>query len=387
MWATAASLNMEGNAEKWLQVYKRRCGLGNWEQFIAAVEQKFGAYDYQHAIDDLLELKQTGSVEDYVTAFEALQYQIMHDEGMGDTYFISQFIKGLKPDIRFSVQGQVPATMERAIMLAKIQQHMQEKCKGKSVRSFASTKYSTQGSVKSDTGKSTITTQLPKERQLRDYCRANNLCFYCREPCDPSHPAKCTKRPKSQMNVLAVNDLDTTLTEEIIEQLAIEDALTEEFGSLSLNALAGTETGDAMKLRALVQNKVMLMLVDSGSSHTFVSSNFLKKVGIIPLPAPAKVVKVANGDILVSDKYVPQLSWWLPGYTGCTDMRVLDLGAYNCVLGYDWLRQHSPIHHDWQNKTMQFEEKGTQIKIQGVLPSELALHEISIEKSIEVGDG
>lgn len=28
MWATAASLHMEGNAEKWMQVYKRKCGLG-----------------------------------------------------------------------------------------------------------------------------------------------------------------------------------------------------------------------------------------------------------------------------------------------------------------------------------------------------------------------
>jgi hypothetical protein len=51
----------------------------------------------------------------------------MYDQGMGDTYFISQFVKGLKPEIRYQVQGQVPATMERAVMLAKIQQQIQEK--------------------------------------------------------------------------------------------------------------------------------------------------------------------------------------------------------------------------------------------------------------------
>jgi hypothetical protein len=67
-----------------------------------AVEQKFGAYDYQHAIDELLELQQTGSVEDYVTEFQALQYHItMHDQSIRDTYFVSQFIKGLKPDIKY----------------------------------------------------------------------------------------------------------------------------------------------------------------------------------------------------------------------------------------------------------------------------------------------
>ena len=128
MWATAASLHMDDNAEKWLQVYKLKHCLGTWKELMKAVELKFGAYDYQHAIDELLELQQTGTVEEYVSKFEALQYQVaMHDLGMGDTYFVSQFIKGLKPEIRYPVQGQVPGTMEKAVMLAKIQQTIQDK--------------------------------------------------------------------------------------------------------------------------------------------------------------------------------------------------------------------------------------------------------------------
>jgi hypothetical protein len=122
MWATAASLHMEDNAEKWLHMHKQKHGLGSWEQFMAAVQQKFGTYEYKHAIDELLELKQIGTVEDYVTTFESLQYQIeMYDQGMGDTYFIAQFIKRRKPEIRYQVHGQVHTTMQRAIMLAKIQ--------------------------------------------------------------------------------------------------------------------------------------------------------------------------------------------------------------------------------------------------------------------------
>lgn len=48
---------------------------------------------------------------------------------MSETYFVSHFINGLKAEIRYPVQGQVPPTMERAIMLAKIQQKIQEKGK------------------------------------------------------------------------------------------------------------------------------------------------------------------------------------------------------------------------------------------------------------------
>lgn len=56
-WATAASLNMDGNAAKWLQVYKKKHGLGDWDSFSKAVEAKFGAHDYRDAIEELLALK------------------------------------------------------------------------------------------------------------------------------------------------------------------------------------------------------------------------------------------------------------------------------------------------------------------------------------------
>lgn len=56
MWTTVASLHMEDNADKWMQMYKLKHGLGSWQQFMNAVQAKFGAYDYHHTIDSLLEL-------------------------------------------------------------------------------------------------------------------------------------------------------------------------------------------------------------------------------------------------------------------------------------------------------------------------------------------
>jgi hypothetical protein len=51
--------------------------------------------------------------------------------------------------------------------------------------------------------------------------------------------------------------------------------LTENFGQLSINAMARTEAANSIKLKAIVQNKTMLILVDTGSSHSFVSSHFV----------------------------------------------------------------------------------------------------------------
>jgi hypothetical protein len=90
-----------------------------------------------------LDLQQNGSVAEYTAEFEALQYQItMHDLGMGVAYFISQFIKGLKPEIRYQLQVQVPAIMERAVRLAQIQETIQEKSKSKLHKNFGTAKQS-----------------------------------------------------------------------------------------------------------------------------------------------------------------------------------------------------------------------------------------------------
>jgi hypothetical protein len=158
-----------------------------------------------------LDLQQNGSVAEYTAEFEALQYQItMHDLGMGVAYFISQFIKGLKPEIRYQLQVQVPAIMERAVRLAQIQETIHEKSKSKLHKSFGTAKQSSVGYVKNEQKSQTSMGIMSKERQLRDFCRSNNHCYYCREPYDPTHAAKCSKRPKALANALVLNDLDTT---------------------------------------------------------------------------------------------------------------------------------------------------------------------------------
>lgn len=34
-------------------------------------------------------------------------------------------------------------------------------------------------------------------------------------------------------------------------------------------------------------------------------------------------------------------------HTMVTDMQVLDLGGYDAILGYDWLKLHSPMTCHW----------------------------------------
>ena len=84
---------------------------------------------------------------------------------------------------------------------------------------------------------------------------------------------------------------------------------------LSLNALAGTAQGEALVVRTLFQNKTMLILVDSCSSHSFISLALVQSLNVPIVPMCPQQVRLANGDTLVTDQWVPQLAWWLCALT------------------------------------------------------------------------
>ncbi|WVZ93295.1 hypothetical protein U9M48_039289 [Paspalum notatum var. saurae] len=214
---------------------------------------------------------------------------------------------------------------------------------------------------------------LTKERRLRDYRKAHGLCFHCGEKYEPGHLDICPKKVKAHLNTLAINDLDQRLTEEVLIQLAVEDALAEDFCQLSLHALSSVDNMGCIKLRALVQSTSMLLLLDSGSSHTFVSATFVQHVGIPTVAIPPRQVKLANGTVITADRMVPNLQWCCQWHTLQTNMLVLDMAPYDAILGYDWLETHSPMQCNWADRTISFTLNGRTIQLQGLKSAPLQL--------------
>ncbi|XP_025827071.1 uncharacterized protein LOC112902286 [Panicum hallii] len=87
---------------------------------------------------------------------------------------------------------------------------------------------------------------------------------------------------------------------------------------------------------------------------------------------------------MVSDQCVPGLTWWCNGHTIQTDMRVLNLGAFDAILGYDWLSTHSPMTCHWQNKTVEFVHKGQMVKLQGVSAVSSTVEALSADKLVKM---
>jgi hypothetical protein len=60
-----------------------------------------------------------------------------------------------------------------------------------------------------------------KDRKLRDYRRANNLCFKCGERFDPSH--QCAKKPGGELHAITTDDTPEQLSDEVLNMLETQD--------------------------------------------------------------------------------------------------------------------------------------------------------------------
>jgi hypothetical protein len=68
-------------------------------------------------------------------------------------------------------------------------------------------------------------------------------------------------------------------------------------------------------------------------------------------------------------------------------MMVLDFGVYDAILGYDWLKAHSPMNCHWARRTVEFMDKGRRICLQGVEPSQMHMNEIKAEQLLKWAAG
>lgn len=83
----------------------------------------FGPYDYPKAIYDLMHLKQTRSVEGYFVVFDDLRYAAaVHNPQMGELFYVTQFVKGLKEEIQGPVLCQIHTTMSIVVLLTQLHQ-------------------------------------------------------------------------------------------------------------------------------------------------------------------------------------------------------------------------------------------------------------------------
>lgn len=88
--------------------------------------------------------------------------------------------------------------------------------------------------------------------------------------------------------------------EQLLEEPPPPAAPDQECCVLSTHTVSGGEAPRTIRLRALMGNQVMLLLVDSGSTHNFISASFVQRIAAKSAPMPPVEVRVANVDRIVT---------------------------------------------------------------------------------------
>jgi hypothetical protein len=83
----------------------------------------------------------------------------------------------------------------------------------------------------------------------------------------------------------------------MLEKITLE----EENFYLSLHAISGTTNQECMRVRALIGNQTLLLLIDSRSSATFVNKELVERLGLETQSCTPVKVKVTNGEVMRSD--------------------------------------------------------------------------------------
>ncbi len=213
--------------------------------------------------------------------------------------------------------------------------------------------------------------QYTSNKQLIEQRRAVELCFKCGDRYYQGH--QCKNKSlfilTAADNVLEVYD-ENCMVES--EEMKIEDdgsnsgeEGSEEVG-LSFNALNGENQQQTIKIQGAVGKKVLKILVDTGSTHSFLDFRVAKEVKARIEAAAPLLVTVANGHKILSKLKCPGFTWNMNDQPYKADLRIIRLEGSSMVLGIDWLRTYGKVTFDYTDNMVTLDENRRQLVLKGL---------------------
>jgi hypothetical protein len=159
------------------------------------------------------------------------------------------------------------------------------------------------------------------------------------------------------------------------------DSLADDLG-ISLNALTGISAANTMQLKITIAGSELLVLVDSGSAHTFIDDHVVHRLGLDIMLLPGLSGKVANGEQVQSYGVCKATSLDIQGEKFSANCYALPLEGFDIILGVHWLKSLGPIISDFSALSMAFYCDGCVVRFLGVGGTPLSLHAIHMTANL-----
>ena len=160
------------------------------------------------------------------------------------------------------------------------------------------------------------------------------------------------------------------------KEMQDEEIHQSQFMEISLCGFLGYESPTTHKLRGNFGKLTVVVLIDSGATHNFISPALLEKLQIPCKEFPDLPVVLGSGATVSGLGICKQLQIELQGLEFCIDCVSLELGQTDLVLGVQWLRTLGVCEEDWERHEMSFIYRGKRVMLVGekdlhVLPHSL----------------
>lgn len=421
-----AKLSMEGATIHWFNLLRETDDDLTWLKLKQDLIERYGGRQSDNPFEEMKDLQQTGTVDEYITTFEYVSSQVGR---LPEEQYLGYFMGGLKTDIRLRVRTINPRsrvqkmkiardveTEMRGSLLPRVSAGGPRNWKGSGSGGYGlswktgygsqhnpgstrvgngSTNYSA-GSVQSKTGSSpsnpngntnanTSTTisigdegrryegerncglkHLPYSELMER--KAQGLCFRCGEKYHTLH--QCAEK---QLRLVILGD-DETINEEG-EVIAIEVKEDEEevldcnsmglFGIIETNIKSNNTPPTTLRLQGSLKGVSIMILIDNGASHNFVSPHVASALGLNVEQGRSMGVKLGDGHRVSTRGRCRKLEVCLNDFTTSVDAYVLELGDLDMILGVAWLQRLRKVTFDWEMMTISFLWEGKMMELHG----------------------
>ena len=200
--------------------------------------------------------------------------------------------------------------------------------------------------------------------------RAQGLCFNCEQKFTPGH--RC-KGPQ------------LLLLEACCESSEEADCSEDFHPEISLHALSGLSAYKTMRVLAKIGPYEIVVLIDSGSTHNFISEKVASLLQLPVIPTDSFNVRMANGRPLQCQGRFENVHISLQGIFFILTLYALPLVGLDVVLGVHWLEQLGTVLCNWKKLTMEFQWCNQHHVLQGMGTSIQPTSRKAIAKDVRQG--
>lgn len=380
------SLSLSEDALCWFNYELEFRPSRDWAEFKKRLLSRFAESFERTPGKRLFGIQQHGSAAEYIKEFQELASQVhVAEENLIDIFF-----NGMKQELKEVVKLKEPITLPdhietilkmedsefcRMLACGKHQEQRSGKYTNNSNSKPSSTYVASSWKPKQATTDSSQK-QVEKQTQPKgnersnnhikfsdaeyDYKQKNGLCFKCPEKWSKAHVCK----NKTLQVMVVCQECEIELVEEEFHE-ALDGGETPEVTSISMHSFLGQSSPTTTKIRGSVGKTGVVVLIDSGATHNFISPDVVKRAQLQTVSDRKFTVLVGTGLQVQGSSVCKNVLLQLQEIQIESDFILFEPGGADMILGVQWLRTLGKCEVDWEEKILSFVTSSWRVTLRG----------------------